>query len=263
MLYKAHRLHDLRDTHGHAKPILSTLTRERETMRVRDIKPGEEVQSLYDEITDPRTRHVFFDTNQPNNEALREIEPPARLFYDEVDEAEDRVLFPEENLEDDAEIVVGDELKAMAKLEYQGPDMRRFALDLDTDEELPETKLGDDSDKDSCVDKHTCVHSGDESDGSVTASEAERLVELLKRRTKEETDYLKHCSKFQEPSDDPNYDLPSQHRRFMTREMAKGKVAPFHHRARSNIICIQLLKRDGIMRTLNQKHNHDTAQLRT
>ena len=204
MLYKAHRLRQLSDTYKQAKPILSTLTREGATMRVRDIKSGEEIQSLYDEVTDPRTRHVFFDTNQPNASELGEMEAPARLFYNELDEAEDKVLFPEEYQESDADIAVGDELKAMAKLEYQGPDMRRFTHDLDTDEELPVSQDGDGSNNE---EDHTC-QSGDESDDSVTASEAERLVELFNRRTKDEIDYLKHVLKFPEPSDDPNHDLP-------------------------------------------------------
>ena len=224
MLYKAHRLRCLAETYNQAKPILSTLTRDHDSMRVRDIKPGEEVSSLFDEVTDPhQTRHMFLDGNQPNGHEVQELEPPARLFYDEIDEAEDRVLFPEEYQEDDAEIAVGDELKAMAKLEYQGPDMRRFAHDLDTDEELPEEKHRHGSDNDSEEPKHTCGRSGNESEDSCTDSEDERLVEMLERLTTDEKDYLRHVSRFPEPSNDPNHDLPTQHRRYMTREMAKSR----------------------------------------
>ena len=176
MLYKAHRVQKMSDTYNLAAPILKTLTRERETKRVREIQPGEEVVSIYDAATDPRTRFMFFDTKDQSNP--REIETPPGIFYDETDEAEDRVLFPEEYREGDTEIAVGDELHALAKLEYQGPDMRRFTHDLDTDDELPDEdegeskpcapksnarKTSDASDDDSWEDEDGCVHSGDES----------------------------------------------------------------------------------------------------
>lgn len=196
-------------------------------MRIRDIKPGEEAMSVFDEITNPRqTRHVYMDAILPRGHEVQpgqEVEPPAQLFYDEIDEAEDRILFPEEYQEDDAEIAVGDELKAMAKLEYQGPDMRRFVHDLDTDEELPEAKDGHEFENDPGEEKHTCGRSGNESDDSVTASEDERLVKMLQRLTTNEENYLRHVDRFPEPSNDPNDDLPTQHRRYMTREMAKSK----------------------------------------
>ena len=193
-------------------------------MRIRDIKPGEKAPSLFEDVTDPRqTRHVFFDAFLPSGHEVQEVEPPARLFYDEIDEAEDRILFPEEYHEDDAEIAVGDELRAMVKLEYQGPDMRRFAHDLDTDEELPEDKNSHRSENDSGELKHTCGRSGSESDDSVTDSEEKRFVEMLQRLTTDEKIYLRHVERFPEPSKDPNYDLPTQHRRFITREMAKSK----------------------------------------
>ena len=223
MLYKAHRLRHLSETYNPAKPILSTLTRDRDSMRIRDIKPDEETSNLFDEVTDPsQTRHVFFDAVLASGYEVQEAEPPAKLFYDEIDEAEDRIPFPEEYQEDDAEIAVGDELKALAKLEYQGPDMRRFVHDLDTDEELPEAKHDHGSENDSGEENHTC-RSGKEGDDSREDSEEERLFEMLERLTMDEKDYLRHVKRFPEPSEDPNYDLPTQHRRYMTREMAKSK----------------------------------------
>lgn len=206
-------------------------------MRVREIQHGEDVVSIYHAATDPRTRFMFFDTNDRSNP--REIEMPSGIFYDETDEAEDKVLFPEEYREENTEIAVGDELHALAKLEYQGPDMRRFTHDLDTDDELPDEDEGESKDRarrnntrktsdssgdDSWEDEDDCVRSEDGSDGdSTTASEVERCEEIFRRRDPDEIGYLKHFSKFPEPSSDPNHDMKGQWLTFLTRETAKSK----------------------------------------
>ncbi|KAK4639828.1 hypothetical protein QC761_0112310 [Podospora bellae-mahoneyi] len=52
-LSKAHRIRGNRDKYKHMKPVMETLTREPDTMRVRQIQPGENVKSLYDELAGP------------------------------------------------------------------------------------------------------------------------------------------------------------------------------------------------------------------
>ena len=61
---------------------------------------------------------------------------PVEVFYDETDELEDRILFPDELLEGraNADFTPHDLSNPIARLMSQGPDMRRFAYD-ETDSE--------------------------------------------------------------------------------------------------------------------------------
>ncbi|KAK4213764.1 hypothetical protein QBC37DRAFT_440623 [Rhypophila decipiens] len=74
LLIKAHRVRGCRDKFKHMRPIMETLTREPDTKRVRQAKPGE--MTLYDELAGP------------------DADPYAS--YNDTDAAEDAILFEEE-----------------------------------------------------------------------------------------------------------------------------------------------------------------------
>ncbi|KAI3337564.1 hypothetical protein HD806DRAFT_43606 [Xylariaceae sp. AK1471] len=98
-LRKASRIRKPIDMYNNQEPFLRTLTRDKETLRVRSIKPGEQAQSLWDEVQDPE--NVFYTTDLTNNKMRsvqgdRPMEATPHLFYNEANEAEDAVLFPDE-----------------------------------------------------------------------------------------------------------------------------------------------------------------------
>lgn len=77
---------------------METLTREPDTMRVRQIKPGEEVQSLYDELASP-SAEFWLKTSKTGLIRTSEDVPPGispYVFYNDTDAAEDAVLFEDE-----------------------------------------------------------------------------------------------------------------------------------------------------------------------
>ena len=114
---------------------MKTLTRDRQTLRPRDIQPGEQVKSLYDDIHGTGTRFVAFDEN------MQEFKPPPHLFYNENDEAEDLILFPEEANDQRRVPLFGtDSMNAVQRFETLGPKLDRLFFDLDTDDESIESE---------------------------------------------------------------------------------------------------------------------------
>lgn len=68
-------------------------------MRVRSIRPGEQVQSLWDDVNDPT--NIFLTTDLANKTVLQtsgdgHADASPHTFYNESDAAEDAVLFPDE-----------------------------------------------------------------------------------------------------------------------------------------------------------------------
>ncbi|KAK4095743.1 hypothetical protein N658DRAFT_511804 [Parathielavia hyrcaniae] len=99
MLSKARRIRGHRDKYRHMKYIMETLTREQDTKRVRQIKPGEKVKSLYDEYSG-RDAEFWIKTTKsgPMIRTNEDIAPGVSpyLYYNDTDAAEDAVLFEEE-----------------------------------------------------------------------------------------------------------------------------------------------------------------------
>ncbi|KAI1465116.1 uncharacterized protein F4812DRAFT_452528 [Daldinia caldariorum] len=60
-LRKAWRVTKPFDVYRHREPFLRGLTRDKETMRVRSIQPGEQVETLWDEVTDPSNTFLTAD----------------------------------------------------------------------------------------------------------------------------------------------------------------------------------------------------------
>ncbi|KAK3303235.1 uncharacterized protein B0T15DRAFT_495800 [Chaetomium strumarium] len=101
-LLRALRVQGVRDKMKHVRYIMGSLTREQDTKRVRQIKPGEHAQSLYDELTGPNAE-FYLRTNQgvvvrTKEDLPAEVSP--YTFYNETDEAEDAILVEEESLKD-------------------------------------------------------------------------------------------------------------------------------------------------------------------
>ncbi|KAI8960401.1 hypothetical protein F5Y11DRAFT_349536 [Daldinia sp. FL1419] len=98
-LRKAWRVAKPLDMYRHREPFLRGLTRNHDTMRVRSIQPGEQVQSLWDEVND--VSNTFFIADPTHNKIIEtdgdthsDLSP--NLFYNEADAAEDMVLFSDE-----------------------------------------------------------------------------------------------------------------------------------------------------------------------
>ena len=131
MLIKAHRFCSGKDIYRPASHILKTITREEKTHRVRDIKPGEVVESIWDQITNPQAKFMFTDTN---NELQSEAHQ--YLLYNESDVLEDAVLFPEESQKAANAMIPHQSTQAMHTFEHEGPSIVKFIFDLDTDDEV-------------------------------------------------------------------------------------------------------------------------------
>ncbi|KAH7304580.1 hypothetical protein B0I35DRAFT_484412 [Stachybotrys elegans] len=99
-LRNAWRIKQPRDVYQHKQALLRTLTREKETMRVRQIKPGENVSSLWGDVTSPSVEFRLFDVNMKSHDVRTRTDADfvrsPYLFYNEASAAEDRVLFPDE-----------------------------------------------------------------------------------------------------------------------------------------------------------------------
>ena len=97
-LQHARRIKHPREIYAHMKPLLQTLTREQDTVRTRQIKLGEDVQSLWDTVMDERNEFKLFDV-QDKNVTCRshdEISDLPHMFYNKANEAEDAILFPDD-----------------------------------------------------------------------------------------------------------------------------------------------------------------------
>jgi len=87
--------------------VLKTLYQDELTYRVRDIKPGDKVESIYDHFRGPDVKFRYGkveDAWGKNASGLVRAKPvfnednkfPRNFFYNEIDEVEDAILFPEE-----------------------------------------------------------------------------------------------------------------------------------------------------------------------
>lgn len=153
-LHKAHRVCSPSDYHKAATPILKTLTRD-ESGRFRDIRPGESAKSVYDDVTDPKTRFIFHTSHGNVTEDM-----PRHLQYREADALEDAVLFPDENDGMDEPRKRFKTIRSqLTKYTERGPTddfIQRFAQDIDTDEELEDYVDEDDGSEWETEDSDTC-----------------------------------------------------------------------------------------------------------
>lgn len=195
VLARAMRARELKDMFSTAGPILKTLTKDPVTDRTRSIKPGEEVESIWDGL-DKTARAVTWSSKGGfEREGFEDS-----YKYTEADELEDAILFPLEGtglLPNDLYHHVPN---AMEMFETDPIDMRRFAADLDTDDEMESsdgTDLGeveDDGDPDweeQSDDGYGYVHESEiQPGGSLDAAKAvDILSDQFRSSVMREPDY--------------------------------------------------------------------------
>lgn len=222
------------DTYNVAAPILKTVTWDSASRRVREIKTGEDVDSIYDVIHHPGT--TFKLLNQ-DREVLEST--PRYLFYNDVDALEDQYLFPEETNGPSDDVAVGIALRnRIVALDEQGPDINRFILDLDTDEEVPDQKSGSEredsfeDDEDGEDDEDDLEDQSDggwedksEEDGDEESGVLDEPVLPSSSTIGEMKKFLPYIMKHKPR--DRNEDIMEQYHKFLQREASKGKISSF------------------------------------
>lgn len=93
-------MREFRDLYRHQKHVLEQLTQDEHTKRVRQIRPGEVAQSVYDVVTGPTARYAI---QRNGSSEMRTIDPTKMTeegadaspygLYNETDVAEDEILF--------------------------------------------------------------------------------------------------------------------------------------------------------------------------
>lgn len=108
------------DVYNHQEPFLRTLTRNKETKRVRLIKHGEQVKSLWDEVRDPNNVYIVTDMTNKTTRTVKGdgvLESSPHTFYNEADAAEDAILFPDELVSPNRNVPFKEVSNAVTRLE--------------------------------------------------------------------------------------------------------------------------------------------------
>ncbi|KAJ8133201.1 hypothetical protein O1611_g414 [Lasiodiplodia mahajangana] len=119
-LRKAWRIVKPIDMYNHQEPYLRTLTRNEKTQRVRLIKPGEQVKSLWDDVHNPDNIFILTDATNKTTKTVRGDGSPniaLHMFYNEADAAEDAILFPDELTSPNRNVTFKEVSNAITKLE--------------------------------------------------------------------------------------------------------------------------------------------------
>ncbi|KAI0967045.1 hypothetical protein F4678DRAFT_465849 [Xylaria arbuscula] len=128
-LRKAWRITKPIDMYNHQEDFLRTLTRNNETMRVRSIKHGEQVKSLWDEVQSPDNIFALTDITNKKMTTYQGNESPnmaSHMFYNEADAAEDAVLFPDELISLNRNVPFKEVSNAITRLEDGSGTMSRY-----------------------------------------------------------------------------------------------------------------------------------------
>lgn len=132
MLFKAHRVTRPVEVLGASAPYLKTVTTDPITHRVRDIKLGEQVESVYDVYEREDTIVRFRNSKGKLGTGL-----PQQVKYNEADALEDAILFPGEFTGE----ATSNRMKTMTNqlTDFEQGRIKnyvkRFAYDLDSDDE--------------------------------------------------------------------------------------------------------------------------------
>ncbi|KAI1112839.1 hypothetical protein F5Y14DRAFT_244471 [Nemania sp. NC0429] len=154
-LRKAWRIQKPIDVYNHQEPFLRTLTRNKETQRVRLIKPGEQVKSLWDEVQEPDKFFIVSDmlkntTRTVDSDGLVNSSP--HIFYSEANAAEDAILFPDELTSPNRNVPFKEVSNAITRLEDGYGVLSKYlakrAKDASHLSNKPSRPQGDDSDSD-------------------------------------------------------------------------------------------------------------------
>ncbi|KAF1961597.1 hypothetical protein CC80DRAFT_462884 [Byssothecium circinans] len=132
-LCRAMRVRELKDMFSACAPIFKTITKDKRTERMRSIKPGEDVESLWDGLS--TTAHAWRFRPKNPQDMLEGIDDSFK--YTDADELEDSILFPEEGSGEMKDNLFRAKPSVMEMFEHRPSlDMRRFVEDLDSEEEL-------------------------------------------------------------------------------------------------------------------------------
>lgn len=183
-------------------PIFETITIEKETSRVRTIKRGEKVQSMWDHVQ-ANARAFQFSSRNKSSQGLKEGFDQT-FVYTEADEIEDSILFPEEGTGEMKDNVFRANHSLLEMFEKKPTiDLRRFARDLDSDEELSENDSLNDSEDEEAVDddgdeawetetdEEDKESEGDFSYSFANTEDVETAMEILEDRFRSQTIYTK------------------------------------------------------------------------
>lgn len=133
--------------YNHMAPILRTITRDKVTQRAGDIKPGEEVQSIFDQLSSMKVVAGAINPRDPND-ALKENDPRLlrKILYNEADAFEDAVLFPDELVTGEVDGAFEQVTNNLNIFEKQGPSLARWVVGAEFDEDLSDYSKDDDGD---------------------------------------------------------------------------------------------------------------------
>lgn len=216
------------------------------TFRARDIKPGEQVDSIWDTIQ--KGRMSSWNVNDKTKEPTEYHKPDLSKFYNEADVLEDAILFPEQATSGTVGGLFRGHETSMQDFMSKGPDWARFIQDLDTDEEYEasdaetEYVLEDESHDEESDDeefdeedsneevgkrlvKGTHSHESDHSscgDIDKEASPSDRQIARIPLITEEEKQDLALMKKWKPPKSDRE-DVEKAFYTFLDREKSKGK----------------------------------------
>jgi len=159
MLFKALRCRSPPDMYNLAGPVLKTLHKDKVTYRVRDIKLGEDIPSVWDSLHAEGLQFFYGELTDDINESMKRVMDnpnkfPRNLFYNEADALEDEILFPEERAAENLDPSQIGKIEPLRVWEEEGFSLRKFiegrdwySEDSDDDEE-EDDESGEDDDGD-------------------------------------------------------------------------------------------------------------------
>ncbi|KAK6949802.1 hypothetical protein Daesc_008123 [Daldinia eschscholtzii] len=167
-LRKAWRVSKPFDVYRHREPFLRGLTRDKETMRVRSIQPGEQVESLWDDVSDPS--NTFLTADIVNKTVLKtsgeaHVESSPYLFYNDADAAEDMVLFSDELVTPNRNVPFREVTNSITRLETTPATMINVLAEGARSLSKREKDLSDLPDADDDEDWSTDLESDSDGDG--------------------------------------------------------------------------------------------------
>lgn len=174
VLTRALRVHELKDMFSGTRHILQTITKDPKTERVRSIKPGEEVESMWDAL-DHTAKSFSFCPDDENDQEMEE-DFAASYTYTEADELEDAILFPQEADGQMTDNLFRYDKSAMEVFETEMIDIRRFAADLDTDEEPSDSDFDSEFDDEELDEEELAALEEDDGDPDWASDESASMV---------------------------------------------------------------------------------------
>ena len=231
MYFKALRATSVADLYKPPAAVLKTLYRDEKTHRVRDIKSGDDVLSIYVHVTGPGTGFIyskapglasdFKKVGGQHVSAIEEVTPPRQLWYNEADMLENQVSFPEELLGDEINPLAIGKIEPLRIWEDEGFSLKKFVTNKMSDSESdsdydtePESGSSDESAKDYGSDdlgsNWNDIDEEEERSGNEPGCSREKLSEELKILMRKVFNRMRN-----EPERDP-VDPKVMHEDFMT-----------------------------------------------